>query len=167
MPAPTLAAAHLTDAQRYLTFSLAGEAYALPIRDITEVLEHRAFTSLPLAPAHVRGVINLRGRAVPVVDLLRRFGSDAATEVGRRTAVVILDLAANGEELPAGSSRHVGILVDAVNNVLQLDPADVEPPPSVGPGAEELVAGMARHEDRFVVVLDLRRVLAGIEVPAA
>ena len=159
------------DTQRYLTFSLAGEAYALPIRDVTEILEHRTLTTVPLAPPHVRGVINLRGRAVPVVDLLSRFGHDAGTEVGRRTAIVIVDLAAGGGSVADGSARRVGILVDAVNSVMHLDADDLEPPPAFGSAATAvdaaLVAGMARHEDRFVVVLDLRGVLGGIAVPAA
>lgn len=151
------------DAQRYLTFALAGESYALPIRDVTEILEHRPLTVVPLAPAHVRGVINLRGRAVPVVDLLSRFGQ-GISEVGRRTAIVIVDLAAGGGEVADGVARHVGILVDAVNTVMHLDADDLEPPPAFGSGGfdSDLVSGMAKHEDRFVVVLDLRGVLGGI-----
>ena len=166
--------AHVTEAERYLTFALAGESYALPIRDVTEILEHRPLTAVPLAPAHVRGVINLRGRAVPVVDLLSRFGRATATEVGRRTAIVILDVGAVGDGAdggadggPDGTPRHVGILVDAVDSVMHLDADDLEPPPALGegPGVDTaLVAGMARHEDRFVVVLDLRGVLGGIEL---
>jgi purine-binding chemotaxis protein CheW len=155
------------DAQRYLTFALAGESYALPIRDVTEILEHRPLTVVPLAPSHVRGVINLRGRAVPVVDLLSWFGQ-GFSEVGRRTAIVIVDVASGGAELADGVARHVGILVDAVNSVMHLDTDDLEPPPAFGSGGydSELVAGMARHEDRFVVVLDLRGVLGGIAVPS-
>ena len=158
-------AARGSDAERYLTFVLAGEMYALPIRDVTEIIEHRPLTTVPLAPAHVRGVINLRGRAVPVVDLLSRFGQMGSTEAGRRSAIVIVDLAAGGGDVEEGTARHVGILVDAVNSVMHLDAADVEPPPSFDGGLDTaLVSGMARHEDRFVVVLDLRGVLGGIQL---
>ena len=150
----TSTAAAGSASERYLTFALGGEKFALPILDVTEILEFRSLTTVPMMPPYIRGVLNLRGRVVPVVDLSIRFGGEP-TPVNRRTSIVIID---TGARTTADGVHHraIGILVDAVNKVMLLSDDDVVPPPSLGPqGRSEFVQGMARHHDEFIVVLDL------------
>ncbi|WP_433046905.1 chemotaxis protein CheW [Dactylosporangium sp. CS-033363] len=148
------------EAGRYLTFTLHGEAYALDIFHVIEIIEYRALTAVPMAPEFVRGVINLRGRAVPVVDLGIRFGQ-GATPVARRTSVIIVHSGA------AEDGQHVGILVDMVNKVVSFGPGDVEPPPTFGTGIQpEYISGMARREADFIIVLDLERIVSPADVAA-
>src|SRR5690348_13064725 len=111
--------------QQYLSFLLGGELFAMGILSIREIIEYDGVTDVPMMPPCVRGVINLRGAVVPVVDLSSRFGRGPAT-IGRRSCIVIVDAAAQEEH------QVIGVLVDAVNAVLDIDPADIEPPPSFG-----------------------------------
>jgi len=140
---------------RYLTFQLGGEVFALPILDVTEIIEYRSLTVVPMMPVFVRGVINLRGRVVPVIDIAARFGR-GGTQVARRTGIVIVEVAIGEDE-----THHLGIMVDAVNKVVPLDGDDIEPAPAFGAGIRsDFVKGMARYEGEFVIVLDVRRVLS-------
>jgi purine-binding chemotaxis protein CheW len=148
------------EAGQYLTFELAGEEYALDILQVREILRFEEITRVPTAPAHVRGVLNLRGRVVPVVDLAVRFGLPP-TAGGRRTCIVIVDVA------PAGEPLVMGIMADAVSQVIDLLPGDVEPPPSFGTRVRiEYLRGMARSGARFTLLLDLDRLLATEEAAA-
>ncbi|MFI5910608.1 chemotaxis protein CheW [Dactylosporangium sp. NPDC051541] len=142
------------EAGRYLTFTLHDEAYALDIFHVIEIIEYRALTAVPMAPDFVRGVINLRGRAVPVVDLAIRFGQ-RATAVARRTSIMIV----------RSGDQEIGILVDMVNKVVGFGPGDLEPPPTFGTGIQpEFISGMARREHDFIIVLDLERTLSPADV---
>jgi purine-binding chemotaxis protein CheW len=155
MTAQTLApvTATGTDAQ-YLTFSLAGELYALAIQGIKEIIELTQITLVPMMPDYVRGVINLRGAVVPVVDLAARFGQ-APAAVGRRSCIVVLEVAA-----AEGPPVVFGLLVDAVSAVVDIPAAAIEPPPSFGTRIRvDFIAGMARIDDRFVIALNVDRVL--------
>lgn len=150
-------------ADRYLTFSLGGELYALPILDVVEIIEYRALTTMPRMPSYIRGVLNLRGSAVPVVDLSARFGRDTTT-IARRTSIVIVDTGRGGSR---AGGQHMGILVDAVNKVLHVGGGDIEPPPELGTDIRaEVIKGMAKHDEQFIVILDLEHVLAGAPAPA-
>lgn len=150
-------------ADRYLTFSLSGELYALPILDVVEIIEYRALTTMPRMPSYIRGVLNLRGSAVPVVDLSARFGRDTTT-IARRTSIVIVDTGRGGSR---AGGQHMGILVDAVNKVLHVGGGDIEPPPELGTDIRaEVIKGMAKHDEQFIVILDLEHVLAGAPAPA-
>jgi purine-binding chemotaxis protein CheW len=139
---------------QYLTFLLGGEMYAVGILAIKEIIEYDRLTSVPMMPSSVRGVINLRGAAVPVVDLAARFGREA-TATNRRTCIVIVEI------VGAEGAQVVGVLVDAVNAVLDIPAVDIEPPPAFGTrmGATA-VAGMGKVEGRFVIILDVEQVLA-------
>jgi purine-binding chemotaxis protein CheW len=148
------------DADRYLTFALGGETYALPIADVTEIMEHRTLTVVPMMPAHIRGVINLRGKVVPVVDLATRFGG-GSTMIGRRTSIIILETTAHHAESPEATHRTLGIIVDAVSTVMELSAAEMEAPPSFGRGIRtDFISGMAKHDGSFIVVLDVKRLLS-------
>ena len=146
-------------AERYLTFGLAGEIYALPILDVTEIMEYRALTVVPMMPSFLRGVINLRGRVVPVVDMAARFGR-GTTDVARRTSIIIVETL-SAESDGRTSSRHMGIMVDAVNKVVHLASDDIEPPPAFGAGIRaDFISGMARYDSNFVIILDVSHVLS-------
>jgi len=170
-PAAPAGAEHRADLQsgagRYLTFTLGGEVFALDILQISEIIEFRALTVVPMMPAFIRGVINLRGRVLPVVDLAARFGQ-AATAVGRRTSIIVVEThdGVDGEPSAAAAEsgnvrQGTGIMVDAVNKVVHLGAEDIEPPPAFGVGIRtDFIGGMAKHEDGFIVVLDIEKVLA-------
>ncbi len=142
------------DVLQYLTFQLSGETYAIGILSIKEILEYTTLTQVPLMPAFIRGVMNLRGAVVPVIDLAVRFGRNE-TGVSRRTCVVIIEVA--NEEMP----QYIGILVDVVHEVLAIRAADIEPPPQFGSRIRvDFISGMARVDNRFVVLLDVEKVLS-------
>jgi purine-binding chemotaxis protein CheW len=142
------------DVAQYLTFMLGSEQFALGILSIKEIIEFGHITVVPMMPAWIRGVINLRGAVVPVLDLSVRFGRKAA-EVTRRTCVVIVEVNAGGE-------RHdIGVMVDAVNAVLDIARADIEPTPEMGSRIRpEFIFGMGKVDGRFVIILDAERVLS-------
>ncbi|MEV4641788.1 chemotaxis protein CheW [Actinoplanes sp. NPDC049548] len=158
-----------TESGRYLTFTLNGESFALDIFHVKEILEYRTLTVVPMMPDFIRGVINLRGRAVPVIDLAIRFGRGSTT-VQRRTTIVIVHIretaVADDERDAAGSKpdqngQDIGVLVDAVNKVVTLDEGDMEPAPAFGAGVRaDYISGMARRDDDFLIVLDVSRVLS-------
>jgi purine-binding chemotaxis protein CheW len=142
------------DAVQHLTFGLGQETLALPISHIREILQFEAVTEVPLTPPFVRGVLNVRGAVVPVIDLGVRFGRER-TAVGRRTCVVIL-------EVPTTEDPVVlGVLVDHVNEVLDICDDDVEPAPSFGSSMRsDFVHGVAKIGARFVIVLSVEHVLS-------
>lgn len=144
-------------ADRYLTFTLQDELYALDIAAVTEIMEHRPLTVVPMMPAFICGVINLRGQVVPVVDLAVRF-EQGRTERARRTSIVIVDTA---------DTQQVGILVDSVSKVVELGAEDIEAPPERGAGLRsDFISGMARSQDGVAIVLDLRCVLGDARSPS-
>lgn len=139
---------------QYLTFTLQNEVYGLDILRVREILEYTRPTTVPMMPAFVHGVINLRGNVVPVIDLAQRFGR-VPTALQARTCIVIIEI--EGEDGPLA----VGVLVDAVNAVLDMEAEQIEPPPSFGTGLkQEFIRGMARTEAGFIILLDVGRVLS-------
>lgn len=147
---------------QYLTFQLAGEEYALGILRVREIIQWQEVTRVPTAPAPIRGVLNLRGSVVPVVDLGIRFGL-GATEPTRRTCIVIVEV-----EREEGGQTVMGIVADAVSQVMDLGEGDIEPPPSFGTRMRvEFLEGMARMGDRFALVLDVDRLLSTAELLSA
>ena len=145
---------------QYLTFMLAQEQFAIGILGIKEIIEYHGLTEVPMMPPCVRGVINLRGAVVPVLDLLARFGR-ASSGVTKRTCVVIVEVQGHEE-------RHVvGLLVDAVNEVLDIAPADIEPPPSFGARVRsDFIHGVGKVKGKFVLLLDVDRALSLDEIGA-
>ncbi len=154
----TVAAA--TAAALYLAFRLGDEVYAIEILRIREIVEYNPPTGVPMMPPSVRGVINLRGAVVPVIDLAIRFGR-LATGVGKRTCIVIV------ETEHAGATQVLGLLVDGVNAVMEIGDDSIEPAPTFGVRVNtEFIVGMARINDRFVIILDISRVLSIEEMAA-
>lgn len=150
----------LTDLSQYLTFLIAGEEYAVGILRVKEIIEHEPMTRLPGAPPSIRGVINLRGAVVPVVDLALKFGLPAL-EITRRTCYVIVEIESGGEQ------SVIGIMADAVSSVVDLSPSEIEPPPSFGTRARaEHLLGLGKLGSRFALILDLDRMLSEHETAA-
>lgn len=145
-------------ARKYLSFTLNGGVYAMAIEKVKEIIEFGQITMVPMMPSYMRGVINLRGTVVPVIDLSRRFGGDAS-EVGRRTCIVILEV-----PLTPGSPAErqvLGVIVDAVNAVMDIAPEAIEPPPSFGTSIRpDFLEGMGKMKDRFVMILNVDRTLS-------
>ncbi len=140
-------------AGQYLTFQLGGETFAIGILAIREIIEYGQVTRMPMTPPYIRGVINLRGAVVPVIDLMVRFGR-TAQPVSKRTCIVIA-------EVPGEEVQQMGIVVDAVNEVLEIPPESIEPAPDFGASIRtDFVEAMGKIDDRFVIVLDLSRVLS-------
>jgi purine-binding chemotaxis protein CheW len=147
--------------QQYLTFSLSGEVFALGILNVKEIIEFGNVTEIPMMPNFIRGVINLRGSVVPVIDLAARFGGQS-TRVARRTCIVIVEIIGgdNGE-----TKQDLGVIVDAVNEVLEIPRAEIEPPPSFGAKIRaDFIQGMGKVEGRFVIILNVERVLSTEEI---
>lgn len=146
---------------QYLTFTLGAETFALGILNVREIIEYAGVTEVPMMSDCIRGVINLRGAVVTVMDLAARFGRPSSP-VTKRTCIVIV-------ELDDGDERHVvGVLVDAVSAVLEIDRADIEPPPSFGAKIRnDFIEGMGKVGDRFVILLDIGKVFSIPEIAGA
>ncbi len=144
---------------QYLTFLLNSETYAIGILNIKEIIAYDRLTEVPMMPNFIRGVINLRGRVVPVVDLLSRF-NQGNTTLAKRTSIVIVETQDQGEG-DGGKVTDIGIIVDAVNEVVDIAEDMIEPPPSFGAAIRpEFIIGMAKQDGRFVVMLAVDTVLA-------
>ena len=148
------AAAAAGEHRQYLTFMLGKEIFAVSILRIKEIIEYGQLTTVPMMPEFIRGVINLRGAVVPVMDLMARFGQDSSA-LSKRTCVVILEIELEGE------TQDVGILVDAVNEVLEIAGSEVEPAPRFGTNIRaDFISGMGKVGGKFVIILDLNRVVS-------
>lgn len=135
-------------ASQYLTFTLGEEVFAMDIRTVREIIQYGPTTTVPLMPAFVRGVINLRGAVVPVIDLQARFGRPAA-KVGKKTCIVIFDSLREGERV------ELGLMVDAVSEVIEIAPSAIEPPPNFGTSVRrDFIRGMGKVASRFVIILE-------------
>ena len=142
------------DVNQYLTFILGGETYGVSILVIKEILEYNEPTLVPMMPDFIRGVINLRGSVVPVVDLSLRLGKET-TEVAKRTCVVIIEVQYENE------SMEIGVVVDAVNEVLDIAPENIESAPNFGAKIRtDFIHGMGKVDEKFVVLLNIDHVLS-------
>ncbi|MHB1654958.1 MAG: chemotaxis protein CheW [Burkholderiales bacterium] len=139
---------------QYLTFLLGGEMFAIGILGIKEIIEYGSLTTVPMMPEFIRGVINLRGAVVPVVDLSARFGRQS-TEVTRRSCIVIIEAEAESEKY------DVGVVVDSVSEVLEIPNSEIEPAPSFGAKIRsDFIHGMGKVNGKFVIILNADKVLS-------
>jgi purine-binding chemotaxis protein CheW len=140
-------------ALQYLTFTLGEEVFAMDIRCVREIIQHSSMTMVPLMPEFVRGVINLRGSVVPVIDLQSRFGR-ACSKVGKKTCIVIFDTVVADEKV------ELGLLVDTVSEVIDIAQAHVEPAPQFGSSIQrDFIHGMGKVGGSFIVILAPERAL--------
>jgi purine-binding chemotaxis protein CheW len=146
---------------QYVSFVLATEEYAVSILRAREIVAYDVITRVPMAPAGVRGVLNLRGRVVPVIDLASRLGLPP-TEPTRWTCILMVEVEFAGE--PA----LMGMMIDAVSEVIDLAPADIEPPPAFGVRVHlDYLAGIGKVGKKIVLLLDIDRILSTEEILAA
>lgn len=143
---------------QYLTFTMSEENYAIPVTHIREVLLVPKLTRIPRMPDFMRGVVNLRGSVVPILDLKLKFGM-GKTEVSAETAIVVV-------EIPFGDSDgttnllHLGIFTDSVKKVITIQKEEIEPPPKIGTRiSNSFIMGMGHVDDDFIVILDIREIL--------
>jgi purine-binding chemotaxis protein CheW len=148
-------------APQYLSFKIAGTDYGLPILAVKEILQFEEATRIPGTPPSIRGVINVRGQVVPVVDLAVKFGADE-TVASKRTCILVVEAGLGTERLT------IGVLADAVNEVLDLPVSEVEDPPTFGANVRiDYVIGMGKVGKQFVLLLDADRVLTASEAELA
>lgn len=153
-----LDAARKAGGAQYLSFSAAGTTYAMSIASIKEIIQYGSISMIPLMPAFIRGVINLRGAVVPVIDLAARLGFPPS-KPNRRTCIVIVEIHHGDERF------ELGVVVDGVSEVLELSAADLEPPPSFGSTIRsDFIQAMAHIRGQFVIVMRLDQVLSITEV---
>ncbi len=150
--------AAMTAAMQYLTFKLGDEVFALDIDKVREVLDFTSITRVPRMPDFMRGVINLRGSVVPVVDLRLKFGMER-TEKTTATCVIITEVTVDND------TTILGALADSVQEVLDLEPHQIEPAPRIGTMLRtDFIKGMGRQNDRFIIILDIDKIFSAEEL---
>jgi purine-binding chemotaxis protein CheW len=151
----------ITEISQYLTFKLEEEVFALDISKVREVLDFTDVTKVPETPDFMLGVINLRGSVVPVVDMRLKLGMNR-TQKTVNTCIIIVEIEIDGE------TTILGALADSVQEVMDLDPDQVEPPPRIGTRLKtKFIRGMGKRDNQFIIILDIDKVFSADEISAA
>ena len=144
----------------YLTFTLGQEVFAVDVSKVREVLEFTKITKVPKVPDFMRGVINLRGTVVPVIDLKLKFGM-GLTKDTIETCIVVMEVCLDKDR----DLTVLGALSDSVQEVIDLDPKDIEPAPHVGTSVDtEFIKGMGKRDENFIIILDIDKIFQGKEL---
>jgi len=144
--------------KQFLAFRLAGEEYAIPVLNVREIVQYGVVTCVPNMPASVRGIMNLRGSVLPVVDLGQKLGQPE-TPPGKHTCIIVVEL--------SGENQVLGVIADSVSEVIELAASEIGPPPPLASGPKmRYLAGLGKVGDRFVLVLDVARALSVEELLA-
>ena len=150
--------AEITEAAQYLTFKLGEEHFAIDVSKVREILELTKITKVPRTPEFMNGVINLRGSVVPVVDLRLSLAMERV-ENTIDTCIIVMEVSMNEETVVLGA------LADSVQEVLDMDPGDIEPPPKVGKNLRsEFIKGMGKRNDQFIIILNIDKVFTAKEL---
>ncbi len=153
-------AAPVVEEKQYLTFMLGGEMFSIGILCIKEIIWYANLTEVPMMPSCIRGVINLRGAVVPVMDLSSRFGKPS-TPVTKSTCIVIIEVPTQNE----GEHQAMGVVVDSVQAVLEIASSEIEPAPSFGAKIRpDFIEGIGKVNGKFVILLNVERVLSAEEI---
>lgn len=148
----------ITETTQYLTFRLEDEVFALEISKVREVLDFTTITKVPRTPEFMRGVINLRGNVVPVVDMRLKFGM-TKTEKTVNTCIIIVEIALDGD------TTVLGALADSVQEVIDLEPNQIEPAPKIGTRLKtEFIRGMGKRDEHFIMILEIDKVFSADEL---
>jgi purine-binding chemotaxis protein CheW len=140
--------------RQYLTFQAGNENLAMSILDVKEIIEINTITNVPMTPDYIRGVINLRGNVVPVIDLSARLGRQSS-EITKRSCIVLVQVEFNED------AQLLGMLVDAVDEILEIPEANIMPPPDFGADIRtDFIQSMGRVGDEFIILLNINRVLS-------
>ena len=163
---PSTLAQAAVENKQYLTFTLGGEIFSIGILCIKEIIWYANLTEVPMMPACIRGVINLRGAVVPVMDLSSRFGRPA-TVITKSTCIIIIEIKRLGEDLDGSDGQSMGVVVDAVQAVLEIPATEIEPPPSFGAKIRsDFIEGIGKVNGKFVILLNVDNVLSDREIGA-
>ncbi len=147
----------ITETRQYLTFKLGDEVFAVDVAKVREIFDFITVTSMPRAPEYMRGVINLRGSVVPVIDMRLKFGM-TKTEKTVHTCIVVVDVALDNDTVVLGA------IADSVQEVVELEPDQIEPTPKIGTTLNnEFIKGMGKRDGRFIMVLDIDKVFSAEE----
>ena len=150
----------INETVQYLTFKLSEEVFALDVAKVREILEYSSITKVPQTPDFMRGVINLRGSVVPVIDLRLKFGM-TRTEQTVNTCIIVVEVSMDGE------TTVLGALADSVQEVIEMEPDSIEPAPHIGTSLNtDFIKGMGKHEGNFIMILDIDRVFSSEEMQA-
>jgi len=153
-----MSVAGITETTQYLTFKLEDEVFALDISKVREVLDFTTVTKVPRTPEFMRGVINLRGNVVPVVDMRLKFGMQK-TEKTVNTCIIIAEVSIEGE------TAVLGALADSVQEVIDLEPDQIEPAPRIGTRVRtDFIKGMGKRDNHFIMILDIDKVFSADEL---
>jgi purine-binding chemotaxis protein CheW len=153
-----MSVASITETTQYLTFKLAEEAFALDVAKVREILDFTTITRVPQTPAFMKGVINLRGSVVPVIDMRLKFGM-TETEKTVNTCIVVVEVEYEGETI------ILGALADSVQEVVEMEPEQIEPAPRIGTRLNtDFIKGMGKHGDNFIMILDIDRIFTTEEI---
>ena len=148
----------ITEPTKYVTFNLDDEIYALEIEQVREVLDFTSITKVPQTPDFMKGVINLRGMVVPVVDLKLKFGLKQ-TKKTMDTRIIITEFIVDGE------NTVLGAIADSVREVIELEPQDINPAPRIGTRLKtEFIKGMGRKDEEFIIILNIERIFSAEEL---
>ncbi|PTY02449.1 chemotaxis protein CheW [Opitutaceae bacterium EW11] len=148
----------ITEPGQYLTFRLGAELFAINVSQVREVLDLSHVTKVPTAPAYMRGVVNVRGNAIPVVDLRQKFGLPATADTVN-TRIVVLELMLGSELCVLGG------LADSVHEVIELEPSQINPPPTLAMRwRSEFIQGMGKRGDQFIILLDINAVFSSDDI---
>lgn len=148
----------ITETAQYITFKLGDEVFAINVAQVREVLEVSQITKVPTAPNYMRGVVNVRGKAIPVVDLRLKFCLPSTPDTVH-TRIVVIELELDGE------ATVLGGIADSVHEVIELEPGQINPPPRIAMRwRTELIKGMGRRGDQFIIILDINQVFSSEEL---
>jgi purine-binding chemotaxis protein CheW len=148
----------ITETCQYMTFKLGDELFAINVAQVREVLEIPQITKVPTAPPYMRGVVNVRGQSIPVVDLRLRFGLPKTTE-SVQTRIIVMELQLDGEIAVLGG------MADSVHEVIELEPGNINPPPKIAMRwRTEFIQGLGKRGDDFIIILDFNSVFSSDEL---
>ena len=147
-----MSAAEMAASTQYLTFKLGEETFALDVAEVREILDFTSVTKVPRTPSFMRGVINLRGSVVPVMDLRLKFGM-SATEQTVNSCIIVVEMSMEGDQVV------IGVLADAVQEVIDMEPEQIEPAPRIGTKLNmDFILGMGKHNGAFMMILDIDKI---------
>ena len=153
-----MSAAETIASTQYLTFKLGEETFALDVAEVREILDFTSVTKVPRTPSFMRGVINLRGSVVPVMDLRLKFGM-SATEQTVNSCIIVVEMSMEGDQVV------IGVLADAVQEVIDMEPEQIEPAPRIGSKLNmEFILGMGKHNGAFMMILDIDKIFDGTDL---
>ena len=156
-----MSVATITETLQYLTFTLGDEVFAIDVSEVREILEFSSITKVPQTPDFMRGVINLRGSVVPVIDLRLNFGM-SCTEQTVNTCIIVVEVNLAGEQVVLGA------LADSVQEVVDMEPDNIEPAPHLGTKLNtEFIKGMGKIGNEFVMILDIDKVFSSEDIALA